>query len=135
MTARCPVCSVRVGPCLDEHGAAIGQYHAARVRAEASARVGDYAAEAVRLRGCAEREWTMKISKKTREQAAMICAIAASSGDTGYDAAADAIDASADAYDLANAAWSAANRKFHFGDKGRIGDAAAEALLRTGWTP
>lgn len=56
MTTRCPVCSVRVGPCLDEHGAAIGQYHdarvraeAARVRAEAVGRI-DHAAEALRLR-------------------------------------------------------------------------------------
>jgi len=47
---RCPVCDVRVGPCLDEHGAPMAQYHDARVRAEASERVGDYAAEAVRLR-------------------------------------------------------------------------------------
>lgn len=49
MTTRCPVCSVRVGPCLDEHGAAIGQYHDARVRAEAVGRI-DHAAEALRLR-------------------------------------------------------------------------------------
>ncbi len=49
MTARCPVCSVRVGPCLDEHGAAIAQYHNARVRAEAVGRI-DHAAEALRLR-------------------------------------------------------------------------------------
>jgi len=49
MTARCPVCSVRVGPCLDEHGAAIAQYHNARVRVEAIGRI-DHAAEAMRLR-------------------------------------------------------------------------------------
>lgn len=49
MTTRCPVCSVRVGPRLDEHGAAIGQYHDARVRAEAVGRI-DHAAEALRLR-------------------------------------------------------------------------------------
>lgn len=49
MTARCPVCTIRVGPCLDEHGAAIGQYHDARVRAEAIGRI-DHAAEALRLR-------------------------------------------------------------------------------------
>lgn len=49
MTARCPVCTIRVGPCLDEHGAAIGQYHDARVRAEAVGRI-DHAAEALRLR-------------------------------------------------------------------------------------
>ena len=82
----------------------------------------------------------MRISKKTREQAATICAIAASSGATGYGEvsygeAADAIGASVEAFDLADAAWSAANRKFFDGEKGRIGDAKAEALLRTGWTP
>ena len=49
MSARCPVCTIRVGPCLDEHGAAIGQYHDARVRAEAKGRI-DHAAEALRLR-------------------------------------------------------------------------------------
>ena len=47
--ARCDVCDVRVGPCLDEHGAPIGQYHDARVRAEAVGRI-DHAAEALRLR-------------------------------------------------------------------------------------
>lgn len=47
MTARCPVCSVRVGPCVDEHGAPMGQYHDARVRAEAKGRI-DHAAEGQR---------------------------------------------------------------------------------------
>lgn len=51
---RCPVCTIRVGPCVDEHGAPLGQYHAARVRAEASERVGDYADEGVRLRQAAK---------------------------------------------------------------------------------
>ena len=46
---RCPVCTIRVGPCLDEHGAPMGQYHGARVRAEAKGRI-DHAAEALRLR-------------------------------------------------------------------------------------
>jgi hypothetical protein len=49
MSARCPVCTIRVGPCLDEHGAPMGQYHDARVRAEAKGRI-DHAAEALRLR-------------------------------------------------------------------------------------
>jgi hypothetical protein len=52
MTARCPVCRVRVGPCVDSYGNAMAQYHAARVRAECVARV-DHAAEGERLR----REW------------------------------------------------------------------------------
>ena len=46
---RCPVCTIRVGPCLDEHGAPMAQYHGARVRAEAIGRI-DHAAEALRLR-------------------------------------------------------------------------------------
>lgn len=47
--ARCDVCDVRVGPCVDEYGAPMGQYHAARVRLEAVGRI-DHAAEALRLR-------------------------------------------------------------------------------------
>ena len=46
---RCPVCTIRVGPCLDEHGAPMAQYPGARVRAEAKGRI-DHAAEALRLR-------------------------------------------------------------------------------------
>jgi hypothetical protein len=45
---RCPVCTIRVGPCIDEHGAPVGQYHDARVRAEAKGRI-DHAAEALRM--------------------------------------------------------------------------------------
>lgn len=45
---RCPVCDVRVGPCVED-GAPIEQYHLARVRAE-SRRGVDHAAEAMRLR-------------------------------------------------------------------------------------
>ena len=45
----CPICHARgTRPCTDGD-VALGQYHAARVRAESSARV-DYAAEAVRRR-------------------------------------------------------------------------------------
>ena len=46
---RCPVCTIRVGPCVDENGAPMGQYHDARVRAEAKGKI-DHAAEALRLR-------------------------------------------------------------------------------------
>lgn len=46
---RCPVCTIRVGPCVDERGAPMGQYHDARVRADAIGRI-DHAAEALRLR-------------------------------------------------------------------------------------
>lgn len=48
-TARCPVCRVRVGPCLDSSDRPIAQYHTARVLAEAVGAV-DHGAEAVRLR-------------------------------------------------------------------------------------
>jgi len=49
VTARCPVCTIRVGPCVDEHGAPMAQYHDARVRLEAVGRI-DAMAEAERLR-------------------------------------------------------------------------------------
>ena len=49
MTARCRVCSVRVGPCVDGAGSPIAQYHTARVLAEAVGAV-DHGVEAVRLR-------------------------------------------------------------------------------------
>lgn len=45
---RCPVCTIRVGPCVDERGAPMAQYHDARVRAEAIGRI-DHAAEALRM--------------------------------------------------------------------------------------
>ena len=47
---KCPVCNARGKMPCTEGDVVLAQYHAARVRAEASARVGDYAAEAVRLR-------------------------------------------------------------------------------------
>jgi hypothetical protein len=46
----CPICHARGDRPCTEGDVVLAQYHAARVRAEASARVGDYAAEAVRLR-------------------------------------------------------------------------------------
>ena len=49
MTPRCPVCSVRVGPCVDSSERPIAQYHTARVLAEAVGAV-DHGVEAVRLR-------------------------------------------------------------------------------------
>ena len=81
----------------------------------------------------------MKISKKTREQAATICAIAASSeyASDAYNLAADAIGAGLAALALANDAWGRATNG-GFGGEGddlRADDAEAEALLRTGWTP
>jgi hypothetical protein len=95
-----------------------------------------------------EEQVTKRISKKVREEAARICAIAASSGDDYPRPCYDqeiAIDlglyrgsASATmkvpAIALAVAAWT---RVFDASDEmwSRATDAEAEALLRTGWTP
>ncbi len=46
---KCPVCNARGKMPCTEGDVVLAQYHAARVRAEASARV-DYAAEGARLR-------------------------------------------------------------------------------------
>ena len=82
-----------------------------------------------------------RISRKVREEAAIICAIAASDTITYvgyrtsmYDVFGD--DAHGDAADLARAAlWSnkfPPNPSF---DESRMFWAEAEALLRTGWEP
>ena len=46
----CPVCHARGDRSCTEGDVVLAQYHAARVRAESAVLVGDYAAEAVRLR-------------------------------------------------------------------------------------
>lgn len=80
----------------------------------------------------------MKISKKTREQAALICAIAASNFDFAESYSAIAIGlwpngrGRSDAYDLALRAWDEASR---LGLPWPCVDAEAESLLRTGWSP
>lgn len=84
----------------------------------------------------------MKISKKTREQAALICAIAASNFDFAESYSAIAIGlwpnsrGRSDAYDLAHdlafRAWDEASR---LGLPWPCVDAEAESLLRTGWSP
>jgi hypothetical protein len=85
----------------------------------------------------------VKIPKSTREQAAMICAIAASTPDlseaygavcerlgirTGADRAFRFVPVS---YRLAMAAWRTSSRN----RSGAEADAEAEALLRCGWSP
>lgn len=77
-----------------------------------------------------------RIAKKTREQAALICAIAASNPEFAEAYSFVAVHlghyskARQDAYELALAAWS---------QNTQLGrpyvDAEAEALLRTGWEP
>ena len=77
----------------------------------------------------------MSIPRKVREEAAMICAIAASSGPRYrfYSEVAEFIGAS-------DAAWSLAADAFSWAltmedSDPRVHDAEAEALIRTGWSP
>lgn len=76
----------------------------------------------------------MKYSKKVREEAAMICSIAASNED--YSQAYASVDCdlpvrtSGEAYRLAMAAW-----RLAFKGNADLCDAEAEALIRTGWSP
>lgn len=80
----------------------------------------------------------MKISKRTREQAALICAMWASSGDAvGLSDAQQSLGLSALARRVADLAWSAA-RQVPLAcpnDSWRPRCAEAEAMLRTGWSP
>lgn len=80
----------------------------------------------------------MKISKKVREEAALICAIAASNGEEteqAYATVADLLGISrrqggheTASETLAYEAWVVCRDSDH-------PDAEAEALLRTGWSP
>lgn len=85
------------------------------------------------------------ISKRTREQAALICAVAASNPHlaesynlTCLHLRRVGIPMSDAAYDLAFAAWEyvtdALGRDFNTPNEGWV-DAEAESLLRTGWIP
>ena len=81
-----------------------------------------------------------KISKRTREQAALVCAIAAStpSFTESYTMVLLCADITREAYDLAFEAWDAASCGIPYlpdGDANPIVDAEAEAMLRTGWSP
>lgn len=78
----------------------------------------------------------MRISKKVREEAALICAIAASNGQgfTSYiEIENDLGEVSQVALGLAASAWLALGDVYGDGDATR--DAEAEALIRTGWSP
>lgn len=81
----------------------------------------------------------MKISKRDREQAALICAIAASAPagvQPFYDQIADNIDAAGESERLAMRAWKFAwEFAANHGKWTREVDAEAEALIRTGWSP
>lgn len=84
----------------------------------------------------------MRYTKKERDSAALICAIAASRPDRWrafYDQIQDDIGAEDSALFLAQDAWSVAHMA-HFGRAGVWEwppevDAEAEALIRTGWEP
>lgn len=81
-----------------------------------------------------------KYSKRVREEAALICAIAASSGGWGSDewsygtisqllGLTDTDYADCLAWD----AWMSLGERYGYSDRAR--DAEAEALIRTGWSP
>lgn len=72
-----------------------------------------------------------RYTKKVREEAALICAIAASTPDLAQSYRTVALNLALDrsaSEDLAFAAWQVTKRAEH-------PDAEADALLMTGWTP
>ena len=79
-----------------------------------------------------------RYSKKVREEAALICAIAASGGwksmEWSYGSAASALGIRSEtAISLAWNAWKTLSDSYGQTDRER--DAEAEALIRTGWSP
>lgn len=70
-----------------------------------------------------------------REEAALICAIAASQPGMSYREIGEHLEASIESIDLANRAyWFAYGESWiYFGDSSL--DAEAESLIRTGWAP
>lgn len=78
----------------------------------------------------------MKISKRVREEAALICAVAASCSCRWYGNIHMDLGTSREAYGLAADALTAAFERNEHGDHlERAYDAEAEAMLRTGWSP
>ena len=77
----------------------------------------------------------MSFSKRAREEAARLCAIAASNGRWSISNAAYEVESDHDARTLALSAQAEACRRM--GSWVNYGDtyAEAEAMLRTGWTP
>ena len=78
---------------------------------------------------------TARIGKRTRDQAARICDMAASSSWCTYQGIADAIGAGNEAIDLASAACGVAVDALLWLGPQRGMDAHAAALLRDGWCP
>lgn len=79
------------------------------------------------------------ITKHIREQAALICAIAASSPDEWFSTIEIGLGEDGwcrASHELAVAAWREASRRWpKAGTCKSVIDAEAEALLRTGWSP
>ena len=77
-----------------------------------------------------------RISRKTRQQAALICDVAASSDSFhGYGSITMAIDASPNALYLACAAYLYATSKARVDNGQNAHDAEAAQLIREGWSP
>lgn len=81
-----------------------------------------------------------RIPKKVRDEAILICAIAASTPDysQNYDSVSDEIDPALGSLDLALAAWSHVVDHIYAQEAHLVDDeidAEAHALLQTGWSP
>lgn len=77
-----------------------------------------------------------RISKKIREEAALMCAVGASLGEIAHYATIGRnLDISDDAFTLAFMAWQVAAESYPGSPMSNVVDAEAEALLRTGWMP
>jgi hypothetical protein len=83
----------------------------------------------------------MKYSKRNREQAALICAIAASTPDLNCNYAGVREGLGLPAYDKTSVVWgktlesAAWRRALSLSISSQETDAEAEALIRTGWSP
>lgn len=79
----------------------------------------------------------MKYSKKVREEAALICAIAASTPFASYVEIRQITGIGSDrSVELANSAWKfVANAPCFWSVLSPLIDAEAESLIRCGWTP
>ncbi len=74
-----------------------------------------------------------KISKKVREDAALICSILASNDGAWSDDLAEDMEISREAADLVEEAFDYVTRRVEWWTM--HSDAEAESLIRTGWSP
>ena len=75
-----------------------------------------------------------RISKKVREEAALICQVAASNNLLNWETSCT-LGVSAEAYDLAVCACSFTVDAYRRWEGNELTRAEAESLLRTGWSP